>query len=211
MDFFQLVKPSTVAKVKVLKEDCQLFSKLFISCQNRECDLQEFFHHENQSFPASLNIGGRLYVCQKSQLAAILEAKVTLLDVEPVIDVIIIDGSALVHASPPRTSKTFAEYAEMEFLPKVDHAPKCTIDLTLCLTHTRPQAFSLKLDQNEASEIDAVSQGQKSCQETCTTFYVTLKTRLSCLTTWLRRLWNIAMTTESSSQEVPMHSATIPK
>ena len=135
MDFFQLVKPSTVAKVKVLKEDCQLFSKLFISYQNRECDLQEFFRHENQSFPASLNIGGRLYVCQKSQLAAILEAKVTLLDVEPVIDVIIIDGSALVHASPPRTSKTFAEYAEMEFLPKVDQAPKCTIGLTLCLIH----------------------------------------------------------------------------
>ena len=33
---------------------------------------------------------------------------------------IIIDGSALVNVLPPRTSKTFAEYAEMDFLPKVD-------------------------------------------------------------------------------------------
>ena len=108
----------------MLKEDCHLFSKLFISCQNRECDLHEFFRHENQSFPASLSDGGRLHVCQKSQLAAILEGKVTLPDEEPMTDVIIIDGSALVNALPPRASKTFAEYAEMEFIPKVDACAK---------------------------------------------------------------------------------------
>ena len=101
MGFFQQEKLSTVAKDKVLKEDCQLFSKSFISCQNRECD------------------GGRLHVCQKSQLAAILEGKVTLPDAEPMTDVIIIDGSAFVNALTPRASKTFAEYAEMEFIPKV--------------------------------------------------------------------------------------------
>ena len=39
-------------------------------------------------------------------------------------DVIIIDGSALVNALPPRASKTFAEYAEMEFMPKVDACAK---------------------------------------------------------------------------------------
>ena len=102
-----------------MKQDCQLFSKLFNSCQNRECDLQEFFCHGNQSFPVSLSDGGRLHICQKSQLAAILEGKVTLPDAEPVTDAIIIDGSALVNSLPPRTSKTFAEYAEMEFIPKV--------------------------------------------------------------------------------------------
>ena len=40
-------------KVQVLKDDCRLFSQLFIYCQSRECDLQEFFKHENQSFPAA--------------------------------------------------------------------------------------------------------------------------------------------------------------
>ena len=83
MGFFQQEKLSTVAKDKVLKKDCQLFSKSFISCQNKECD------------------GGRLHVCQKSQLAAILGGKVTLPDAEPMTDVIIIDGSALVNVLTP--------------------------------------------------------------------------------------------------------------
>ena len=45
-------------KQKNLKDECQLFAKLFISCQSRECGLQEFFKHENQSFPASISDGG---------------------------------------------------------------------------------------------------------------------------------------------------------
>jgi len=49
-----------------------------------------------------------------------LEGKVTLPDAEPATDAIIIDGSALVNTLPPRTSKTFAEYSEMEFISKVD-------------------------------------------------------------------------------------------
>ena len=60
-------------------------------------DLHEFFRHENQSFPASLSNGGRLHVCQKSQVATVLEGKVTLPDAEPVTDAIIMDGSALVN------------------------------------------------------------------------------------------------------------------
>ena len=60
--------------------------------------------HKNQSFLASLSNGGQ----------------VTLPDAEPVTVAIIIDGSALVNTLPSRTSKTFAEYAEMEFISKVD-------------------------------------------------------------------------------------------
>ena len=48
-NFFHHGSPSVnCSKEKVLKEDCQLSSKLFISCQSRECDLKEFFKHENQ-------------------------------------------------------------------------------------------------------------------------------------------------------------------
>ena len=35
------------SKQKALREDCQLFSKLFILCQSRECDLKELFRQEN--------------------------------------------------------------------------------------------------------------------------------------------------------------------
>ena len=68
LDFFnQKSEPVTGAlKQKVLKDDCRLFSKLIISCQSRECDLLQFFKHDNQSFPAALSDGGKLHSCQKS-------------------------------------------------------------------------------------------------------------------------------------------------
>ena len=105
-----------MSKQKLLKEDCLLLSKLFISCQRIACDLKEFFQHENQAFPAALSEGGRLYSCQKSQLISILETRVVPRDQEPKADVLIVDGSALVHALPPRRGKTFESYATLDFL-----------------------------------------------------------------------------------------------
>ena len=40
------------SKDKGLNKNCQLFSRLFISCQTRQGDLQELFKHENQPTPA---------------------------------------------------------------------------------------------------------------------------------------------------------------
>ena len=79
----------------------------------------EFFKHENQSFPASLSDCGNLHSCQKSQLASILEKDITCPDTKPNATAIVIDGSALVNSLPPRTSKTFGEYAMLDVLPKV--------------------------------------------------------------------------------------------
>lgn len=62
--FFKHEQTASNSKEKVLKDDCQLFSRLFISCQTRQCDLQEFFKHENQSSPASLSDSGKLHTCQ---------------------------------------------------------------------------------------------------------------------------------------------------
>ena len=106
-------------KQNVLKDYCQLFSKLFIPCQSKECDLYDFFRHKTHPFPAALSDGGKLHACQKSQLAAVLESHVTLPDNEPHADVIIIDGSALVNVLPPRTSKTFEDYATLDVLPTI--------------------------------------------------------------------------------------------
>ena len=120
IDFFRQ-EPSSIgtSKEKVVKQDFQLFSKLFISCQSRECDLTVFFQHENQSFPAALSDGGKLHTCQKSQLTTILESHVTILDTEPEVDTIIIDGSALVNSLPPRNSRTFEEYAVLDVRPTI--------------------------------------------------------------------------------------------
>lgn len=119
--FFKHAQVPTTTKEKELKADCQLFSRLFISCQSRQCDLEEFFRHENQSAPASLSDNGKLHVCQKSQLVEVLEREMTTTDVEPrAAQAIIIDGSALVNALPPRTKKTFDAYASEDVLPKVE-------------------------------------------------------------------------------------------
>ena len=120
IDFFRQEPVSdSTSNQKILKDDCHLFSKLFISCKRGECDLKEFFRHENRQFPAALSDGEKLHSCQKSQLAIILESLVTIPDTEPQADVIIIDGSTLVHSLPPRSSKTFEDYAVNDVLPTV--------------------------------------------------------------------------------------------
>ena len=53
-------KSNQKEKVKSLKEDVALFSRLFISFQARESDLDDFFSHENQAAPPSLSLMGKL-------------------------------------------------------------------------------------------------------------------------------------------------------
>ena len=118
--FRQATDQAAVSKEKILKDDCQLFQRLFISCQSRQCNLDEFFKHENQRFPAALSDGGSLHTCQKSQLAEILQGLVSLPDREPQADTTIIDGSAMVNAIQPRTSKTFEAYAREDIMKRVE-------------------------------------------------------------------------------------------
>ena len=43
-----------------LKEKVKLFQDLFIACQRREGDLDQFFRHKNHDFPPSLSEYGTL-------------------------------------------------------------------------------------------------------------------------------------------------------
>lgn len=42
------------AKLRVLKEDCSLFGELYIACQTRDGNLEEFFSFENQPWSPSI-------------------------------------------------------------------------------------------------------------------------------------------------------------
>ena len=42
------------AKVEVLKEDRSLFSRLYIACQIRDGNMEDFFKYENQLWALSL-------------------------------------------------------------------------------------------------------------------------------------------------------------
>ena len=105
----------------LLKEDCQLSSQLFISCQTRGHNLPEFFKHENQSFPPSLSKQGKLHIATKSDLVNVLQTKVELPETKPETDVLIVDGTFLVNTVMPKTPKTFEEYARNDIFPKVEH------------------------------------------------------------------------------------------
>jgi len=50
-------KPQAKGKqqIKSLKNDMGLFSRLYIGCQNRDGNLDEFFQHENQDCPPALS------------------------------------------------------------------------------------------------------------------------------------------------------------
>ena len=60
-------------QVKSLKNDVGFFSRLYIGCQNRDWNLEEFFQHENQACPPALSNGGGIRQGDKSDLLACLE------------------------------------------------------------------------------------------------------------------------------------------
>ena len=120
-NFFPQEKAATSGDMKqlVLKNDCRLFSQLFISCQAQENDLLEFFQHENQSFPAVMSESEKFHTGQKLQLAKILEPTVTPPDTRPQCDTVIIDGSSILHSLLPKISKTFEEYAVLDVVLEI--------------------------------------------------------------------------------------------
>lgn len=110
---------SSKSKLANLKDDCNLFSRLFISCQSRQCDLQEFFEHENQKFPPSLSQNGSLNTGVKSQLMSILETGHEMPNSVPTVDSLVIDGASLVYSKQPGQSRTFDDYANDIILPHI--------------------------------------------------------------------------------------------
>ncbi len=64
--------PADNAKVQALKQDCSLFSRLYIACQFGDGDLEDFFKYENQPWPPSLSQSGQLRGGQKADLVKCL-------------------------------------------------------------------------------------------------------------------------------------------
>ena len=94
-------------------------SRLYISCQTQDGDIDNFFPHENQAAPPALSIGGKMWRGSKADLLHCLESDLREHNDTPVVDAIIIDGAALVQMLNPGTSKTFQEHAENVFAPHV--------------------------------------------------------------------------------------------
>lgn len=107
------------AKIQLLKEDCALFSRLYIACQNRDGNLEDFFKYENQPWPPSLAEMGQLRSGQKADLVKCLQTATTEPVQQPIVDAIIFDGAVLIQMLSPGTAHTFAEYLNDVFAPFV--------------------------------------------------------------------------------------------
>jgi len=94
-----------------IKNDRELFARLYISCQTRDGNLEEFFRHENQTCHPALSDGGSLYTGTKSDLLTCLEEVSDAKTETPVTTCIVLDGAAIIQTLKPAASKTFEEYA----------------------------------------------------------------------------------------------------
>ena len=116
-----------------LKNDCSLFSRLYIASQTRDGNLDEFFAHENQAYPPALSQMGKLRTGTKSDLVGCLENLVPSQEnpSHPTVQVIILDGAAVVNMLRPGAAKTFSDYAQQVFLPyilsKLDHVSRVDV------------------------------------------------------------------------------------
>ena len=111
--------PADKAKLHVLQQDCSLFSRLYIACQFRDGNLEDFFKYENQPWPPSLSQFGQLSEGQKADLInclTSLSAQVPT-TTKPSIDAVIIDGAVIVQMLHPTTVRTFDEYFTAIFAP----------------------------------------------------------------------------------------------
>lgn len=106
----------TTRQLSALKSDCGLFSRLYIASHHREGDLNNFFQHENQSYPPSLSDFGKLHFGKKSDLLSCLEVP-NQPEQPRSFHAKVFDGAAIVHALPVASASTFLEYANKVFIP----------------------------------------------------------------------------------------------
>lgn len=102
-----------------LKNDCSLFSRLYIASQIRNGDLDEFFRHENQAYPPALSKLGSLRTGTKSDLLTCLEGLAPTSTTKPTAEITIIDGATIVNMLRPGLAKTFEDYANTVFIPYI--------------------------------------------------------------------------------------------
>ena len=106
-------------KVAALKNNCALFSRLYIACQSRDGNLEEFFKHANQPFPPTPAQAGKIREGQKSDLVKCMERLVERKIDAPQVEATIIDGAVIVQILKPGMATTFKEYADFVFKPYI--------------------------------------------------------------------------------------------
>ena len=111
-------------QLSTLRNDCNIFSQMLISCQTRQGDLDKFFSHENMEYPPSLSKNGDFNTGSESDLIPCLENLIPSENVKSQPSCIILDGPVIVQMLKPGSVKTFNSYAEDVFLPYISNLSK---------------------------------------------------------------------------------------
>ena len=88
-------------QMKCLEMSNKLFLQLYIGCQVRQGDMQNFFAHENHLYPPSLSDMGQLRQGTKSDLLDCLEQCAPSSHERTNVDAMVIDGAVSVHSLKP--------------------------------------------------------------------------------------------------------------
>ena len=98
--------------VSSLKSDCNLFSRLYVASQFPDVNLNGYFSNENQPCPPSVSARGKLKLGTKSDIVRCLEdASEKQDDITPSVDVVMLDGPAMLCVVKPEAAGTLREYA----------------------------------------------------------------------------------------------------
>jgi len=155
LSFFATPKPATASKMKskitASRNDSALFSRLYIACQIRNSDLDEFFLHENQVFPPSLSDAGSLHLGCKSDLLSCLSKLCQPVLTSPCVDGLVIDGAAIVNMLQPKSIGSFADYANRIFIPYINSQ----------LTHVK--RIDIVWDRYESVSLKGLTRAKRGC------------------------------------------------
>ena len=110
--------PKGNQQVKSLKNDVALYARLYIGCQTRDENLEEFFRHENQQCSPALSDGIGT-IGSKIDLLVCLERHAEPQSEAPTVTAVVLDGAVIVQMLKLGTVKTFEEYAQQMFIPYV--------------------------------------------------------------------------------------------
>ena len=139
------------AQVSALKDDCSFFSRLYISCQTREGNLEEFFRHENQPWPPSLSQHGQLRQGNKAELVSCLQGTTEASAESPQVDVKVFDGAVVVQMLHPKTARTFQEYTQTVLLPYIQAQLQSSQRLDIVWDTYQPDSLKTATRENRGS------------------------------------------------------------
>ena len=97
-----------------------------MACQARESDLDDFFSHENHSYPPALSVYGKIRHSAKSDTIKLFVQSGSEGKEELIVSGVVLDGAAIVQMTPACQSKTFGEYSDNEFTNHLVSKIRCT-------------------------------------------------------------------------------------